>query len=206
MRDRRLLSPFLRPLFFCIAAVSLSSATLQAQPFDVTGRMMFHSIEGGCWYLSAYDGKQYELWGSKETLETLHKDGSIVDLTVEPVKSAASTCMIGEIVRVLEIKDVRMQPYDPPITPTNIDGIIHRTQKGTWYVRLKNGTRYEFKEPPPKSKRHIGARYQAHVMVLSEARATKEKMDGVILPPPPSPPNGTKKSGQMAPGKQYDPK
>ncbi|MDP4199500.1 MAG: hypothetical protein Q8922_03005 [Bacteroidota bacterium] len=160
--------------------------------------MMQHStLEGGCWYLQGNDGKHYELFGDSGTLAPLLINGAMVDLVVEPAKGA-SICMIGEMVRVLHIESVHLQPTDLPVNFMILDGMIHRTKRGIWYLQSKDGARYEFQVPPAKRKRHIGAHFHARARVLIDPKSTKEQMDGLILSdaPPPKP--------KMAPGKKYD--
>lgn len=202
MKDvlRRIL--FLRPSTVLVLLFVATSA--KAQPFDVSGHMQHTTLEGGCWSLMSYEGKPYELVGDSASLIAVHKNGAIVDLTVEPVKNAASICMIGEIVRIVQVKDVRMQPYDAPITPTKVNGTVRRTKSGTWYVEQKNGIRYELQEPIDKRLRHVGAHYKATVMINSDHNIIREHMDGLILhPPKPGPAQNAK---IKAPRQKYDPK
>jgi hypothetical protein len=150
--------------------------------------MVHTDLEGGCWYLEANDGKHYELFGDSATLTALHRTNAVVDITVEHVKSGASTCMVGEIVRVISVQGARQRPYDPPITPTVIEGTVHRTKAGTWYLKLKEGTRFEFQSPPATKFRHTGVHYHGRVLLDPERNRTKENMDGLIMEAPNSAP------------------
>src|ERR1051325_10514611 len=151
MKDVLSLIRSLRPsalgLFLLVATIAVRA---DAQQFDVAGHMQHSSLEGGCWILIAFDGKQYELRGTEDILEQVHKEGVELNLTVEPIKNAVSTCMVGEIVRVVKIRDVRKGPYDAPITPTTVNGVIKRTKSGTWYVQKKDEIKYKFHPPPLK--------------------------------------------------------
>src|SRR5437764_11888122 len=92
-----------RPFFFALLYLLFATASF-AQGFAISGTMEHSNLEGGCWFLRADDGKQYELFGNPETIATLRNNtGTRVDLTVEHVKSGASVCMMGEIVRVLSL-------------------------------------------------------------------------------------------------------
>lgn len=176
-----------------------SNTAVRAQSFSVSGVMQHSTIEGGCWYLSGNDGKQYELIGDSATIGPLLFQGIFVDMTVEPVKGGASVCMIGEIVRVIRVETVHRQPVDLPINFMILDGTVHRTKTGVWYLRMADGTQYEFQVPPAKKHRHTGTRIHARYRVLMDKKSTKERMDGVILSDAPSP------KPRMAPGKKYNP-
>ncbi len=205
MKDEPLIfraSPLLSFRFVFAVAFTLffsSNSTVRAQSFPVSGVMQHSTLEGGCWYLSGNDGKQYELIGDSATIGPLLFQGIFVDMTVEPVKGGASVCMIGEIVRVIRVETVHRQPVDLPINFMILDGTVHRTKTGVWYLRMADGTQYEFQVPPAKKHRHTGTRIHARYRVLMDKKSTKERMDGVILSDAPSP------KPRMAPGKKYNP-
>lgn len=182
-----------------VILVALCSSTANAQTFSISGTMQHSTVEGGCWYLQANDGKQYELTGDQSIIDQLHVAGQSVDLSVESVKGAASVCMVGQIVHVVAIESLRRMPYDPPTMDQTMSGTVRRTRLGTWYLQVKK-MRFEFKEPPPKSKRRVGAKMHGRFLLLLNPRDTKEKMDGVILS------ERTPAKPKMAPGKQYDPR
>ena|ERR1035437_2192899 len=185
--------------FTVLFVICLNSNTaLRAQSFTVSGIMQHSTLEGGCWYLQGNDGKHYELFGDSATLGPLLIPGAFVELSVAPMKGA-SICMIGEMVRVLNVESVHLQPIDLPINFMIVDGAVHRTKTGTWYLTTADGARYEFQDPPPKKKRHSGARMHGRVRILMDKKSTKEQMDGVILSDAPPP------KLRMAPGKKYNP-
>jgi hypothetical protein len=185
MKDALSLIRSLRPSAIGLVLVaSIFAGRASAQPFDLTGHMQHTNLEGGCWILIDYDGKQYEVLGDEELLAAIHKEGVVADLTVEPVKNGASTCMVGEIVRIVKVRNVRMQPFDAPITPTNVSGVVKRSKKGIWYVEQKNGIKYEFQAAPAKKYQRAGAHFKGHVMVNVDPNISREHMDGVIMPEP----------------------
>ncbi|MGD8867427.1 MAG: hypothetical protein PVI01_07345 [Gemmatimonadales bacterium] len=69
--------------------------------FVIDGTVRFLDIEGGCWGIFGDDGVTYEPMGiPREFLE----DGLKVRAAVKLRPDLLSTCMIGTIVEVLEIK------------------------------------------------------------------------------------------------------
>jgi hypothetical protein len=163
----------------------LAQRTAHAQTFSVQGTMKHTNVETGCWYLAGDDGKSYEPVGDTTLIAGLHNEGQHVSLLVEPAKGMASTCMIGQLVRVVDRLDLRRSPVDPPIMTMEVKGTVHRTKRKTWYVQTASGTRYEFREPFASKYHHIGAPMNAKVRVLLDQKSTKERMDGVILPDSP---------------------
>ncbi len=140
------------------------------------------SLEGGCWYLQADGGKRFELIGDSGVVSALHVDGEHVTVRAVPAKGAASICMMGTIVRVLARVDTVRYAIDPVIAPMTIEGTVHRTKTGVWYVKTPKGLCYRFKKPPEKKFRHIGVSINQKYRVLLDGKSVPEHMNGLILP------------------------
>jgi hypothetical protein len=160
----------------------VSSVRASAQEITVSGTMHRSSLEGGCWYLQGDGGKRFELVGDTGVVHPLRVEGQHVVVRAEMAKGEASTCMIGEIVRVLQRIDTVRYAIDLPVNPVTVDGIIHRTKSGVWFVKTTRGREYEFQKPPAKQYRHVGASIHQKFRVLMDKKSTRENMDGVILP------------------------
>lgn len=179
---------------------SLPSLSLpaRAQSITISGTMHRSTLEGGCWYLQSdinrsndregsmdrgsSGGKRYELVGDTGIVYPLRIEGQHIVINAEPVKNAASVCMMGEIVRVLQRIDTVRYPIDLPIMAILLDGTVHRTKSGVWYVKTSHGREYEFQQPPARPYRHSGARIHKKFRVLLDKNSTKTGKDGVILP------------------------
>jgi hypothetical protein len=170
------------PITLIVSIFSFIAAAASAQAFNVTGTMKHTSIEGNCWYLAGEDGKNYELIGDSTMIAGLRVEDQHVSLLVEPTKGMASTCMMGDIVHVVERLDLLRHPVDLVFMTLPIRGTIKVTRLGTWYVQTKEGARYEFREIIPAKYRHIGAKVNTKWRILLNSKSTKEHMDGVILP------------------------
>ncbi|HET6400865.1 MAG TPA: hypothetical protein VFH95_05635 [Candidatus Kapabacteria bacterium] len=181
--------------FFFLASLALPELTFPAlaQSMTITGTMHRSSLEGGCWYLQSdvdrgrASGKQFELTGDTGIVYPLRVEGMHVVIEASPVKDAASTCMIGEIVRVTRRLDTVRYPTDLAIMAIEIDGTVHRTKSGVWYVKTSHGREYEFEKLPPKEYRHVGAALHQKYRVLLDKKSTKTGKDGVILSESPHP-------------------
>src|SRR5438094_889497 len=112
---------------FIAVVLLIFSSSLGAQGFTIEGFMQHTTLEGGCWYLQSNEGKNYELVGDQDKLSQFRNVGPVVKLTVEPVKNGASVCMIGQIVRVLEIQDLHRPIIDLPTTRMKLSGTVQRT-------------------------------------------------------------------------------
>jgi hypothetical protein len=146
---------------------------------------MHHTtLEGSCWYLQADGGKKYELVGDTSIVNPLHVDNEHVAVRVEPAPGMASICMIGEIVRVISRADTIRQPLDLPIMPIKIEGTVHRTKSGIWYVKTTSGRKYEYQTGPEKAFSHIGAAISERYRVLLNKATNEHNMDGVIISNP----------------------
>lgn len=172
-------------LFACAVLATGSAAIGQDAPTDgttlVSGTMVHTSLEGGCWYLDASDGKHYELIGDEGLVSALHDEGKMVQLRVKPTKGVSSTCMVGPIVQVVEDVTPQLHPTDLVTTTMHIEGIMHRDGK-TWYVKTTEGLRYEFKNTPAKKYRKVGRRYKhTDRVVINPGHKT---VSGWILGPP----------------------
>jgi hypothetical protein len=167
--------------FLILSFLAFSSLAAKAQELTISGTIHHSLIEGGCWYLQGDGGKRYELTGDAEIVQPLCVDGQHVVVRAMPMQGAASICMMGEIVRVLQRIDTVRYPIDLPIWPMTIDGNVHRTKSGVWYVKTSSGQKYEFKNIPEKKYRHAGAAIHQRVRVLLDKKSNKDNMDGVIL-------------------------
>ncbi len=165
--------------------LALPSVAL-SQEITLSGTMHRSTLEGGCWYLQSSTGKRYELTGDTGLLRELRIEGQHIAIDAMPLKNAASVCMIGEIVHVLRRVDTIRQPIDLPIMTLTIDGTIHRTKSGIWYVKLppfrSREREFEFQTEPPPAARHIGAHLHGTFRVIVSRSVTRENMDGQILP------------------------
>ncbi len=160
---------------FLFAALALFATTaLQARApkdddetagFTIQGTMTHTTLEGGCWYLDA-GKKHYELVGDSALVAGLHVPQKYVELRVAHAAHMASICMVGEIVRVLQVQGDVRHPYDPAIMPMQLDGTIHRTKAGVWYLRDAKGHKYNFHDQPPTAYRKTGAKFTHKVRVL----------------------------------------
>ena len=183
-----------------VLAILIFGNPVIGQTFSVHGIMRHTNLEGGCWYLEDESGKHYELIGDSALIESIREDGREVRLNVEHAKGAASICMVGDIVRVLQITSPLKGPYDPPYGDILIVGTMKRTSDGAWYILSNKRVKYEFQEAPPKSLRHVGKHVNQTFHVIMDPRSSKHHMDGIIMPNV-KPPKRTK-----FPLKKYDPK
>lgn len=167
--------------------VYIGSQPLQAQASDndevktISGTMVHTTIEGGCWYLDATDGKHYELIGDEGLISVLRQEGKYVQVKARPAKAMASVCMVGPIMQVVEDVTPQLHPTDLAVIKMEIVGTMKRDGK-TWYVRTNRGLRYEFKDLPPRKYRKVGRHYR-HIdrVIVAPGR---NKVAGVILGPP----------------------
>ena len=169
---------------FLIAVLLFAALPAFAQEMTLAGIMHKSNLEGGCWYLQAAD-KRYELTGDTAMLRELRIEGQHIVVDAEPVKNAASVCMIGEIVRVVRRIDSVRYPYDPPVMTLTLDGTVHRLKSGTWYLKTApsrgHAYLYEFEKLPPAGSRHIGAHLHGTFRVIVARLRTPPYMDGQIL-------------------------
>ena len=183
-----------------IALLLFFSLPALGQEITISGTMHHSSIEGGCWYLQADGGKRFELVGDTQIVYPLRVEGEHVAIDAVVMKHAASTCMMGEIVRVIRRIDTVRYPIDLPIMAMRIDGTMHLTTEGIWYVKTSHGQMYEFQKPPANRYRHIGASIHERFRVLLDKHSTRTNKDGVILPPSKPP------ARRRAIEKKYDPR
>ncbi|MEI8134289.1 MAG: hypothetical protein WCH46_04305 [bacterium] len=163
-----------------LIAILFATQTAFAQKeFTINGRMHHSDLEGGCWYLEAKNMK-YELVGSPEFMQTCRVEGRMLSLSVTREPRMASTCMIGQIVRVVAIFDTIMHPVDPSYKKETIKGTVHRNKQGCWYVLSAHHKRYELQAPIPKRFMKLRAKYNRLSTVLSSADSGCG-MDGVIV-------------------------
>lgn len=167
-------------VLFAISALSFFGSSASAQKeFSVRGVMMHTELEGGCWYLQA-GHKKYELVGSEDQMRTVHVEGRMVALNVKQATMIQSVCMIGPMLRIIDIYDTVSHPHNPPITRMQISGRIAKTDDDCWYVRTKNGKRYELQDPIPKRYLHKGARYNRYSLVIPKVDG-ECNLDAVII-------------------------
>jgi hypothetical protein len=157
------------------------SVSAHAQETTLSGTMHLSTLEGGCWYLQNDTGKRFELTGDARIINGLHVEGEHVTLRAVPAKSMASICMMGEIVRVLQRVDTVRYPTDPVISPIMVDGTVHRTKSGVWYVITKSGLKFEFEDTPDQKYRKIGAAVHQRFRILLDRKYSKANLNGVIL-------------------------
>ncbi|MBS1902895.1 MAG: hypothetical protein JSS75_04255 [Bacteroidetes bacterium] len=171
-------------------------AKQRSQPYTVSGIMQHTDLEGGCWFLQTKKEK-FELTGSPEDLRKCYVEGRLVTLRVVDRPFMASTCMLGRRIEIVEVLDTNFHVRDPIIMQHRIVGTIHRTSAGCWYIRTKEGFRYEMRPPIPARYRKIGRKFDRDVRFLEGSEGTCN-MNGVILFPLPD-------TGRAMP-KKYDPR
>ncbi len=165
-----------------LSILILFSVSVHAQEITLSGTMHRTTLEGGCWYLKSDGGKSFELTGDTGILRQIRVDGQHVMVRGIPAKRSASICMIGEIIRVTARIDSIRAPFDPVITAILIEGKVHRTTSGVWYVKIKSGLRYEFRKPVGKQYCHLGLKIHQKFRVLLDGRSNPDNMNGEILP------------------------
>jgi len=149
---------------------ALPHSLFAQKEFTIIGIMQHSDLEGGCWYLESKHMK-YELIASPEILQTCHVVGRMLTLSVRKAPTKASTCMLGQIVEVLQVFDTLFHPHNPPFTHEVIKGIIHKTKDNCWYVLAKNKKRYELQAPVPKKFMKAGAKYNRLSTVLPDSES-----------------------------------
>jgi hypothetical protein len=156
-------------LIFTLAVFFAGSAFGQKE-FTLTGTMLHTDLEGGCWYLETKRGQKYELVGNEEDLRKVRVEGRLVTLTVRQKKMAASICMMGTIVEILEVLDTNRYPKDPAWELKRIRGVVSRTDDGFWYIRGYDGKNYEMAKyiVPPYYKPGLRFNRQTKIITGSE--------------------------------------
>jgi hypothetical protein len=89
-------------LLLCSCA---STKQYPAGSFTINGVMHHTNLEGGCWVFKTADGKNYELTG--EAAKDLLREGQRAEIVVRPRRDLKSICLVGKIVEVVEIKEIR---------------------------------------------------------------------------------------------------
>jgi hypothetical protein len=89
---------------------SACASTKQYPPgsFTIDGVMHRTNLEGGCWVFRAADGQSYELIG--DAAKDLLREGLRAEVVVRPRRDVMSICMVGRIVEVVEVKEIRSGP------------------------------------------------------------------------------------------------
>jgi hypothetical protein len=176
-------------LYLSLFILGLAAPALEAKPFIVTGRMDYNAdLEGGCWYLSAEDGKTYQLVGTEQQLRQIQVIGRNVKLSVDPEPKMGSICMIGPMVRIVEILDVTGYPIDIGYTTVKVSGRVYKMKNGCWYLKTKQGHKYELDRANiPKAKRKNGARVNQTFKIYMDKSASDCGLAGkAIFVPTPS--------------------
>lgn len=170
-------------LFLSLLMIGLAAAELQAKPFIVTGRMEYAAeLEGGCWYLGAEDGAKYQILGTESELRQIQVIGRNVKLKVVAAPNMASTCMIGKIVRIVEVLDVIGYPVDQTYTTVRAKGRVYKMKNGCWYLKTSQGHKYDLELANiPKSKRRNGARVNQMFKIYMDSSASECGLAGKAL-------------------------
>jgi hypothetical protein len=185
-------NPMMKPIRYGLLTFALMAALAGSRPSmaqaatdndettTLSGTMVHTTLEGGCWYLDASDGKHYELVGDEGVVSVLHQEGKYVQIRARPAKNMASVCMVGPIMQVVEDVTPQLHPTDLAVIKIEIIGRMKRDGK-KWYVLTNRGLRYDFDGMPARKYRKVGARYR-HVdrVIVSPGR---NKVSGVILGP-----------------------
>jgi len=137
-----------------------------AQQFLLSGKMIHTNLEGGCWYLDV-DSKHYELLSSDtEMMARVHVPNAHVTVLVAATKGAMSPCMVGEVVKLIQVQDAEQQhPVDLMVMDIDITGRMHKSADGKWYVQTKKGAKFILTTPLSKYK-HEGAHYHRFSRVV----------------------------------------
>ena len=159
----------------------ISRGESAAQSFVISGEMRHTTIEGGCWYLNGNDGKHYELYGDSALIAHLRVEGTRATLRVQRMKGAASVCMVGEIVTVLQRIDSVRYNQDQLIAPMDLRGKM-QLSNGKWYLKTATGL-YDFQTPPSTKYRRSGAKFRQHVRVLINSSGAHSDLKGTIVTP-----------------------
>lgn len=100
---------------FLATVLTGTSCSLTTDPggvFGISATVQFAQVGSGCWTLVASDGTVYE---PLDLPEDLQQDGVRVRVWLEEVDNLASTCMVGQIVEITEIRrsSAAAVPADP---------------------------------------------------------------------------------------------
>jgi hypothetical protein len=95
-------------LFFSACA---STKQYPAGSFTIDGVMHHTNVEGGCWVFRASNGQSYELIG--KAAKDMLREGLRAEVVVRPRRDVMSICMVGRIVEVVEVKEIRSDSSSP---------------------------------------------------------------------------------------------
>jgi hypothetical protein len=90
--------------------------------------------------------------------------------------------MVGTVVEIVDILDTVFHPHNPPVDRFKIRGRVYQLDDGCYYVKTKNGKKYEFQGEVPKRYRKSGARYSRMSMVIPSVDGF-HNLNGVIMLP-----------------------
>ena len=156
----------------------IANPSYAQKEFTISGVMQHSHLEGGCWYVQAKQQK-YELNASPEILQTCNVEGRMLTLRVRQAPMMKSICMMGIVVEVIDVLDTVFHPHNPPVFDKNINGIVHKTKAGCWYISASDKRHYELQAPIPKKFMRVGARYNRMSKVIPGSEGNCN-MDGVI--------------------------
>jgi hypothetical protein len=77
----------------------------------IDGVMHHTNLEAGCWVFKASNGQSYELIG--DAAKDLLCEGLRAEIVVKPRRDLMSICMVGKIVEVVEVKEIRSDSSSP---------------------------------------------------------------------------------------------
>ncbi len=159
-----------------------------AQQFLLHGKMVTTHVEGGCWYLDVA-GKHYEFIGDSGAVASTHIEGAYVTVLVEAAKGAMSACMVGEVVKLIEVQQSERHPVDMMIADMDIRGKMRKAPDGRWYVVTAKNAKFLLTHPAACYK-HNGAKYHRFSRVVHGP--DREEYVGTIIgdarkPAPPAP-------------------
>jgi hypothetical protein len=92
---------FIMVLFLAQMLAGCRDMTKYQDSYIIEGRMLYRDIEGGCWQFIDGNNRSYEIVG--ENVDQIQIDRLSVKMIVRDVENAASTCMVGKIVELIEI-------------------------------------------------------------------------------------------------------
>lgn len=119
-----LLGLFLQPSVSSADEVTTTnSAKADSSAYSIDGKIYKTDLEAGCYYLDSA-GTKYMLTGSDEMLNKVLRLGSDVELVVVPDPDAVTACMLGPVLRIVDVikvdKPKRVSSEYKPMTRAEV--------------------------------------------------------------------------------------
>lgn len=171
---------FLSTLLLVFGLTAVHAEGYAQSEFNIVGVMQHTDLEGGCWYLQDYSGKKYEVLGSQDQLQTLHVEGRQVSIMAQKNLKTSSTCMLGQVVKVISILDTVPHPRDPALFTLKVTGTIKKNKAGCYYLQTTKGKKYQVDPKAPAKFRKVGRKYSGTIRVLDRSMSSCN-MDGLLV-------------------------